>query len=71
MLPSESDLVFNEKDFDIVFERCNRAFKERDAAEVQRFQNFLFHCLSAQNTLPNFSRAAAIIATTMQATNLQ
>jgi serine/threonine protein kinase len=32
----------------------NQACRERDAAAVQRFQNFSFHFVSALNKLPNF-----------------
>ena len=36
----------------------NKACRERDAAAMQRFQNFSFHFVSALNKLPNFPLAA-------------
>jgi serine/threonine protein kinase len=36
----------------------NKACRERDAAAIQRFQNFSFHFVSALNKLPNFPLAA-------------
>ena len=36
----------------------NKACRERDAAAVQRFQNFSYHFVAALNKLPNFPLAA-------------
>jgi serine/threonine protein kinase len=49
--PLDPSLPKRDNQFYFLF---NKACRERDAATIQRFQNFSFHFISALNKLPNF-----------------